>query len=547
MAQQEVIKEFLVSLGFKKDDSAIKRFTKDLDTATKAVETLVKRIAEATLAVGAGVAIFASNLEDLYFASRRVGSSATNIKAFDYAASRLGATVNESRGALEGLAKFLRENPGGEQWLQSLGIQTRDENGELLETTKILENLGTTFKKLPWFQSRNISDQIGGISDNVLRALQNDQFGKLFDEQQMRGADNALNAATESAHQFENQMAKLGQQSYMFGVQLEGALMTHIGPQLEKLSTWIYQHGGELAEDIATWVEKAVDFGIQALPYIEKFIEYLVQLDHDTDGLSTKILAILAAAKLLGAGSVITGVLSLAGAFTSLGTAVSTVGVALAGLAGYKAGSWLADKIDKFIAEQTGNPDATLGGYIYDMTHSNNPGGAIGDNIMAFFKGKGFTTAQASGLLANIMRESGGRTSAVGDNGQAYGLLQWHPDRQEAFKKWSGRDIRDSNMLDQLNFIAYELSDGAERKAGLLLSAAENARQAGEIVSRAYVRPKDQAGEAAARGDLAVQIDQSTQIIVQGENNPAATAAKVAGQQDGVNKGIVRNMQTVIK
>jgi hypothetical protein len=106
--------------------------------------------------------------------------------------------------------------------------------------------------------------------------------------------------------------------------------------------------------------------------------------------------------------------------------------------------------------------------------------------------------------VANLQRESKPEPQAVGDSGRAYGVAQWHPDRQANFKAWSGKDIRDSSLMEQLQFVNYELTRGAEQRAGQLLRAAQNAQQAGEIVSRYYERPAQADLEAARRGAAAV-------------------------------------------
>jgi hypothetical protein len=120
--------------------------------------------------------------------------------------------------------------------------------------------------------------------------------------------------------------------------------------------------------------------------------------------------------------------------------------------------------------------------------------------------GMGWTRAQASGIAANIQRESGGNEKAVGDSGRAFGLAQWHPDRQAAFEKWAGKSMRESNRDEQLAFINHELRQGSEKNAGDALSKARDAGQAAAIVSQQYERPKDATGEAARRAAMAVAL-----------------------------------------
>ena len=120
----------------------------------------------------------------------------------------------------------------------------------------------------------------------------------------------------------------------------------------------------------------------------------------------------------------------------------------------------------------------------------------------------GWSRDQATGIVANISRESGGVLHAQGDGGQAYGLGQWHGTRQAAFAAWAGFDIRDprATRQKQLEFINYELRYGSERRAGLALGGAGNAAEAAAIVSSQYERPGDRVGEMARRSQRALAL-----------------------------------------
>src|SRR5690554_5563856 len=117
--------------------------------------------------------------------------------------------------------------------------------------------------------------------------------------------------------------------------------------------------------------------------------------------------------------------------------------------------------------------------------------------IVQQLQGLGWSREQALGLAANFHAESNFNHQAVGDGGKAYGIAQWHPDRQEAFKAWAGKDIRESSLEEQVAFADYELRHGAEKSAGRRLLAATSASEAADIVSRFYERPADPEGAAA--------------------------------------------------
>ncbi|RQZ76389.1 mannosyl-glycoprotein endo-beta-N-acetylglucosamidase [Burkholderia glumae] len=166
---------------------------------------------------------------------------------------------------------------------------------------------------------------------------------------------------------------------------------------------------------------------------------------------------------------------------------------------------------------------------------------------LEFFQRAGWTLQQAAGVVSNLWSESALRADVPGDNGTAYGIGQWHADRQADFAAWAGKNIRDSSLDEQLAFVNFELTKGKESAAGLLLRAAQNANQAGQVVSRYYERPRDADGEAARRGRQAVHIANTTTINVDGSKDPQATAREVARQQAEVADQLAGTMGGMIE
>ena len=119
-----------------------------------------------------------------------------------------------------------------------------------------------------------------------------------------------------------------------------------------------------------------------------------------------------------------------------------------------------------------------------------------------FFVAKGWTKSQACGIVANLEKESNLNPAAVGDGGKAYGLAQWHPDRQAQFKTALGKAIKGSTFLEQLTFVNWELHNN-EKGAGGKLKLCSTAKDSGSCVSRYYERPADTAGECTKRGNQA--------------------------------------------
>lgn len=124
-----------------------------------------------------------------------------------------------------------------------------------------------------------------------------------------------------------------------------------------------------------------------------------------------------------------------------------------------------------------------------------------------FFLKQNWTLEQACGIVANLEAESGLRPDAVGDSGLAYGIAQWHPDRQAGFTALLGKPIRESSLEEQLYWVHAELQS-TEKAAGTALAACTTAAEAGACVSRRYERPADREGEATKRAALAETIFQ---------------------------------------
>lgn len=134
----------------------------------------------------------------------------------------------------------------------------------------------------------------------------------------------------------------------------------------------------------------------------------------------------------------------------------------------------------------------TGGGGGYNMEGAQGPG--LGGNgstqeAMEFFISKGWTKEQAAGIVGNLQAESGAnlKINAVGDGGKAYGIAQWHPDRQALFEKQYGKPIREANFKEQLEFVNWELNN-SESMAGSLIKQAKTAEEAAVLTDKYYER-----------------------------------------------------------
>ena len=141
--------------------------------------------------------------------------------------------------------------------------------------------------------------------------------------------------------------------------------------------------------------------------------------------------------------------------------------------------------------------------------------GATGSakSAVSFFMGKGWSPAQAAGIVGNLQAESGANlnTSAVGDGGLAYGIAQWHPDRQARFKQVYGKDIHGSSLDDQLEFVHWELTH-TEANAGNRIKGCDTPQAAAATMDQYYERSNGAARGQRVGNAIALMPNNSTAV-----------------------------------
>lgn len=528
------IQEYLIALGFDVNQPSYRHFADALVGA----ESMARKTGEAALGVGfaveAMVAKVAKQQEHLYFVAQRTGSSVQALQAYEFGMTQIGVSADAARSSVEGFAMAIRQNPGLAGIARSLGVT------DITNSVNATHQLVGRLRQLPDFIALQFAGMFGMDAQTYIQRKNNWETEEKQEKAFLRRQQEAGVGTREASDQFRKFSMTLRTVEGDFEI-----LEQRLG---------------------LDWVQPAT----RVLELVDKLIVGFNNMDGSTRKLLMTVLTLWGAFKSLGmvAGvarkfGLISSGAAAEGGLAAGGLAIATnlrkgglAGLVLAGAAAARQdaqkGYPLRDQVREFFGlpalegwDRFGpviGANGPVGGHwphaglwSPGQTHTSKPVGGTASEIMAFFMKQGWSREAAAGLAANLSRESRFNPNAVGDGGQAFGVAQWHRDRQEAFRQWAGHDIRGSTLEEQLGFVNYELTQGKERNAGNRLRGARTAAEAGGIVSQFYERPLDTAGEANLRGALAQRlygsghVTQTNQITINihGADNPKATADSV--------------------
>lgn len=153
---QVVLREYLLSLGFKADPVSQSRFLTLLGGIDKKVLGVGKGLIGIATAAAGMVAAFTSAAEKAYYASRLGQSSVSNMKAAAYAGKQIGLTADQVNGAILSMSMAIRNNPGTQALIESFigPIEGRDMSDVMVDVVK-------QWKQLEFFLGSKFAGEAG--------------------------------------------------------------------------------------------------------------------------------------------------------------------------------------------------------------------------------------------------------------------------------------------------------------------------------------------------------------------------------------------------
>lgn len=555
---EDVIKSFLVSIGYQTDETSLRKFQLSLESVTKKVLSLGAVIAATATAVVSGVKIISGEMERLYYASQRTGETVGNIMALRYAAGQIGLTADQAQSSLEGFTRTLRLNPGMNGLLSQLGVTGK---GPLQQFDSFVQK---TKQMQPYIAAAYA--QLFGIDPDTLLMLQQGQDERLAAEGAYRRKLASFGIDPEQAakvgRDFDNAIRRVKDTFNDLWIVIQSRLAPVLTPLIDQFDRWAQTHAGEIAQAISDAVQRLANW-IQSVNW-EKVGNDIGGVVDALGGVKGVLIGLTAIAL----APLIANVLALATAVIRLGGAASTAGLAtLARVLGPLAllfhSKDLNDGEDADLqrrrAQGAGIDPNSIdwngpinrggsganGGFIPD-------GSIIEEPLPSTRTPRGIRNNNPGNIEYGRFTRSMGATGSDGrfavfesmEDGirAAIALLQSYAARgidtvQSIISKWAPSS--ENNTKAYVDAVAKQIGVSPDAHLNVdQLSQVANAifrHENGASYGKLGVNP-------AASNSKSLTVSQKTDVHVHGSTDPAGTGRAVAAEQSRVNADLVRNL-----
>jgi len=152
-----------------------------------------------------------------------------------------------------------------------------------------------------------------------------------------------------------------------------------------------------------------------------------------------------------------------------------------------------------------------------------------------YFVGQGLSPGAATGVVGNLIAESGLSTTIRGDGGKAVGIAQWHPDRWGSLTSWARQNGLDPYALTtQLQYARLEAATPTGGNVWDKLVGVKDAVTASALWMRLFERPADQSAAAAQR-----RADAGTKALGGEGGSSSSGGGGIGGAITGATAGLV--------
>lgn len=575
-AEQDVIRQFLVSLGFKVDETGMRKFTTALGTGTGGIANVAltagKAVAGIAIAAETMVTSFALSMEKLYYVSKRTNSSVENIQGLEYGFRRVGLGAGAAKEALEAMAAAVRMNPGMRGLMDSLvGHSTSG-----MDQTKAMLELVQRLSTMPHYVGARFAQMFGMDEKTFLMVVQglpelNRAMQQRSDMNKQAGID--AQAAAEASKEYANSIREIGEKLEVLGQKFSVIALPYFrqfnGIVNEGLDALMHFNASKIDLSSQSKEVRTLHDAVSGLWGVLSKINS----DHQ-DNLPNFFKELSAWAKDFSkdALNVISGITYLLSGNWAKGA--ETLWSGMKGMVSNSAGTRLAKK----------GFDA-----VNEWRDSYRPGGSRSNNPISHIDRRGdpmagspipvevvlsTTAPDGKQLPLGLRQNNPGNLRSWGSNPRSHGFAQFADAgsglsamaQQLALYSKRGLDSvkaiistyapsSENDTSGYIGNVTKRMGVGAADKLDLkdpaimakLMDAMIRQEQGYNPFGSAELLAAAGGTAPASAGDKSVTIHQKTDIHVNGAANPAAIGAEVRREQQRVNGDLVRNFRPVVQ
>ena len=544
----ETIKEFLVGLGFKVDEAGLAKFSAGIASASLRVTALAAATAAAAGVIVAGVQKIAADFDQMDKLATQFRTTADAIDEFADVAGILGIKEETAVEGLKNLDSAIvdvsMDMGRAKAVFADLGISVKDAAGNLKPTTEVMAELAEKFKGMEKGKQIRVMERLG--LDPALLKVFNADMAALREE--MEAIDKAAGLDFGQAMEESKALMKIWRAmqqeiqkwKLLFKTALESVsvkLMPKFRAQIRAITDAMINFRRKVMDNLPKAIEAIMPIIDVIMRIAEAFIKittriasgamtiigWLLKLNEFTGGWAGYILAAAAAWKFLNLSFLASplGILLLLAAVVALliddfltfkeggeslidwgsdfGIVMQDVTAALTGFLAYLVLSKAAVVAMTIATNAWGAATAIMNGVMAAARTA-----VLLFNLVLYANPIGLVIAALVALIA----------------AGALLIANW-----DTVKAWF------SSFFDWMSAGFSKIAEWGGKVAGMFGFGGGAPASAPSPQARAAVAGNGQ------------NVNQQTQIVVQGSSDPAATARAVSGEQGRVNADMARNMR----
>lgn len=325
MAETSELQRAVVALGFQIDAKSLQRLEDALNIMARGFDRLNASMAQ----TGQWVGQMAEKLEAVYFSAQRVGSSASNLRAFGGAAQDFGVSVQTAESSLKSLKQAMEDGRAVDFLKDSgLDVDTVDKTtGKLRDTVQVMGDILAQLHALTPQDARRLADNLG-IDDDLMNPQRASALLQRYREIRQAAAATGLDAVSVDAHESMNSIREIGRTFDNISTKVAGTFLDKLKGPLQEFSQWFETHGPLIGERISEVAEAVLDMALAVAPVLGWLAGAVFELDALTGGWSSQIMLAVAAFRLLGGAELVSGLIELARAIAAVNAASEGIGAA---------------------------------------------------------------------------------------------------------------------------------------------------------------------------------------------------------------------------